>query len=222
MKQGLVAFASSLAVDQGTLWLTTNYRTLHTCAVAGACTLAQQTDLGANTYPAHLWVANGRVYWISEMGTSRRIQVCLSGGCTAGYPKMVFQGASLDGLAISGLVVNATDAYVTSYTGGVYRIPLTDSETAGASGAVQTVGTGYGTGGLDLDATTLRWANVMSGALESCMLPGCAAVVPVMAGLASPSGVRSNAAFIYGIARGTPNGAGGYVAGTASIWRLPR
>lgn len=216
------AFASSLAVDQGLLWATTNYRTLHTCPVSGACTLVQQADLGANTYPAHLWAANGRVYWISESGTSRRIQVCLSGGCTSGYPKTVFQGAALDGLAVTGLVVNATDAYVTSFTGGVYRVPLTDAETATATGAGMTVGSGYGTGGLDGDAALLRWANVNSGALESCVLPGCTVVVPFASGLASPSGVRSDATHLYGINRGTPNGSGGFVAGTATVWRMPR
>lgn len=213
------AFASSLAVTSGTLWVTADFRILKTCPLGGTCTLAQQADLGANSYPAHLWVANNRVYFVWESGASRRIGVCPIAGCSTGYPKVVYQGTELNSLAVSGLVVTSTDAYVSSYTGGIYRVPLTDPETAVATGTLQTVGTGYGTGGLDLDGTTARWTNVVNGTVESCTLPACSTVTVLFQGLGAASGVRSNATHLYAISRGNPTGNNTWQAGTASIYR---
>ncbi|KFA90019.1 hypothetical protein Q664_31025 [Archangium violaceum Cb vi76] len=216
-------FASSLAIDRGMLWVTTDFRRVSSCDVSsGSCTLVQQVDLGANSYPVHLWVANGHVYWVSDSGASRLIQTCPSTGCGAGYPKTVFNGNALDGVPVSGLVVNATDAYVLSYVGGIFRIPLTSAETSDATAAVRTVGTGYGSGGFEGDASLLRWANINAGTLESCELPDCTRVDTPVSGLVTPVGIRSNATHVYGASRGTPNGSGGHVAGTASIWRMPR
>lgn len=217
------AAASSLAIDGRRLWLTTDFRKISSCDLSGgSCALVTQVDLGANSFPVHLWVANGHVYWVSESGASRLIQTCPDTGCGSGYPKTVFQGTALDGVPVSGLVVNATDAYVLSYVGGVYRIPLTSAESADAAAAVRTVGTGYGSGGFEGDATLLRWANIHAGTLESCVLPGCSRVDTPVSGLVTPIGIRSNATHVYGASRGTPNGSGGYVAGTATIWRMAR
>ncbi len=217
------AYASSLAVNQDTLYVANNYRYISSCSLsAGSCSLTQVTDVGASSYPAHLWVANDRLYWISESGSSRRIQVCPLTGCSSGYPKFLYQGTVLDGLPISGLTVDATHAYVSSYTGGIFRITLTDAETANAATASQISPSGYGTGGLDLQGATLRWANVKDGILQTCTVPDCASVTQVAGGLASPAGVRTDATHVYGINRGAANGAGGFVAGSATIWRYAR
>lgn len=218
----VATFASSLAVANGTLWLSTDFRNLKTCALGGTCTLAVAADLGANSYPAHLSVANSRMYFLWESGASRRIGVCPLAGCTTGYPKVVYQGTELDGLAVSGLGVTATDAYVSSYTGGIYRVPLTDPETAVATGTAQAVGTGFGTGGLEVDGATARWTNVTTGDLESCALPACATVTKLFMGLGSATGVRSSATHLYGISRGNPTGNNTWQAGTATIYRTPK
>jgi hypothetical protein len=193
-----------------------------TTSSSRSCALVTQADLGANSFPVHLWVANGHVYWVSESGSSRLIQTCPSTGCGSGYPKTVFNGTALDGVPVSGLVVNATDAYVLSYVGGVYRIPLTSVETSDATAAVRTVGTGYGSGGFEGDASLLRWANINTGTLESCVLPDCTRVDTPVSGLLTPVGIRSNATHVYGASRGTPEGSNRYVAGTATIWRVRR
>ncbi len=218
-----LSVASAIAVDQGTLFVGNGFRYISSCSLAGACTLSPFVDVGANSYPTALVVSGSRLYWISESGASRRIQVCPLAGCTAGYPKFVYQGTLLDGVPVSGFVINTTDVYVTSFTGAVFRIPLTDNETADVASATQISPSAYGTGGLDLDGNTLRWANGVAGKLESCTTPSCSAITLIKSGLtASPTGLRTNATHVYGIDRGTSNGSGGYVANTAGIWRYPR
>jgi hypothetical protein len=52
-----------------------------------------------------------------------------------------------------------------------------------------------------------------------CQLPSCTASVEKISGLRSPSGLAFDASYVYGVDRGTPNGSGGYVGGTARLWR---
>lgn len=214
------AAASSIAVDNGTLWATTNFRTISTCSLSGTCTLVTTADLGANSYPAHLWVANARVYFVWEAGSSRRISVCPSGGCTTGYPKTVYAGAELDGLPVSGLIVTASDAYVSSYTGGIYRVTLTDPETA--TTATKVLDTDFGTGGFEADAITARWGVVGGNALHGCLLPACSSSMPIMPSVMQPSALRSDATHLYSATRGQSNGSGGWVANTATVQRLAK
>lgn len=208
-------YASSLAVDNGTLFVTTDFQNVKSCD-ATACSLTTFAALGANTYPAHLVVANNRVYWMSESGAGRRVQSCPLAGCGAG-PTTVYSGAELDGVAVTGLAVTATSLYVSSFTGGVWAIPLSTPDTAGA--ATPLTGSAYGTGGLVVDGATLAWTEINDNRVQACTLPACASVTTVQAGLVSPSGLAVDAAYLYGADRGTPNGSGGYLAGTARVWR---
>jgi hypothetical protein len=208
-------YASSLAVNANTLFVTTDFRNVKSCDVT-SCTLSTFVDVGANSYPAHLAVANNRVYWMSESGASRRIQACPLTGCGAG-PTLVYGGAELDGLFISGVAVDASAVYVSIFTGGVWRIPLSNPDTGGA--AVSVTGSNYGTGGLVVDGSTLGWAEANDNRVMACTLPGCASPAAKVTGLRTPSGLAFDATYVYGADRGTPNGSGGYVAGTARVWR---
>jgi hypothetical protein len=210
-------YASSVAVNNGTLFVTTDFRNVKTCSTS-ACTLAQFVDVGANSYPAHLVVANNRVYWMSESGASRRIQNCPLAGCGTG-PTAVYTGAELDGLAVSGVAVDASNVYVSVFTGGVWRIPLSNPDTASGP-AVSLTASAYGTGGLAVDGTTLGWAEANDNRVQACQLPACASVTTVQTGLRTPVGLAVDATYVYGADRGTPNGSGGYVAGTARVWRF--
>lgn len=208
-------YASSLAVNANTLFVTTDFRNVKSCDVT-ACTLTTFTDVGANSFPAHLAVANNRVYWMSEAGASRRIQACPLTGCGSG-PTTVYGGAELDGLFVSGVAVDASAVYVSIFTGGVWRIPLSNPDTGGA--AVSVTGSNYGTGGLVVDGSTLGWAEANDNRVMACTLPGCASPAAKVTGLRTPSGLAFDATYVYGADRGTPNGSGGYVAGTARVWR---
>ena len=209
-------YGSSLAVNAGTLFVATDYRNVKSCDV-NACTLTTFLDVGANSYPAHLVVANNRVYWVSEAGASRRIQACPLAGCGAG-PTAVYSGAELDGVPVSGLAVDASNLYVSSFTGGLWRVPLSNPDTASGP-AASLLGSAYGTGGLLVDGTTLGWAESIDNKVMICTLPSCASAMNVLSGLRSPSGLAFDASYVYGADRGTPNGSGGYVAGTARVWR---
>lgn len=208
-------YASSLAVNAGTLFVTTDFRNVKSCDVA-ACTLTTFVDVGANSFPAHLAIANNRVYWASEAGASRRIQACPLTGCGAGITT-VYAGAELDGLAVSGVSVDASAVYVSIFTGGVWRIPLSNPDTGGA--AVSVTGSNYGTGAVVVDGTTLGWAEANDNRVMACTLPSCASPAAKVTGLRTPSGLAVDSTHVYGADRGTPNGSGGYVAGTARVWR---
>lgn len=211
------AFASSLTVDNGTLYLTTDFQNVKRCDVTN-CTLTTFAAPGANTYPAHLVVANGYLYWMAEAGPSRRIQACPLSGCGAG-PTGVYTGAELDGVPVSGVAVDASAVYVASFTGGLWRIPLSGPDTASGP-AVNLSGSAYGTGGLVVDGTTLAWAESNDNRVRACSLPSCASTFTVRGGLVTPTGLAFDSTWVYGVDRGTPNGSGGFVAGTGRVWRF--
>lgn len=212
-------YASSIAVNDGTLYATTDFRNVKSCAVA-SCTLTQLIDVGANSYPAHLAVANNRLYWMSESGPSRRIQACPLAGCGAG-PTAVYSGAELDGLAVSGVAVDASAVYVSVFTGGVWRIPLSNPDTASGP-AVSLTGSAYGTGGLAVDGTTLGWAEASDNRVTTCVLPACVSTTTAITGLHTPVGLATDTTYVYGADRGAPNGSGGYLVGTARLWRFAK
>jgi hypothetical protein len=224
-----LSVSSSVAAANGTIYFTSGFRYLMSCAVGagGTCTPAQFTDLGAavNAYPAHLWVTGTRLYWVAENAQTRLIQTCPLAGCTAGYPKTVYTsavGSVIHNAPLAGLVVNATDAYLTSYTGGVFRFPLTDPETATAGNGTQVQPSAFATSGLDLDGTTMRWGLLGDGKIVECTTPTCATVTDFVTSQAAPGETRSNAAYVYGFNRGTAKVGGGYNASTGSVWRVKK
>ncbi len=212
-------YASSLAVNNGTLFVTTDFQNVKQCDVSG-CTLSTFAALGANTYPAHLVVANSRVYWLAEAGSSRRIQACPLTGCGAG-PTTVYSGTELDGVPVTGVAVDAAAVYVSGFTGGLWRIPLSDPDTASGP-ATSLTSSAYGTGGLVVDGAALAWTEINDNRVMACMLPSCASTMTVRTGLRSPSALAFDAATVYGADRGTPNGTGGYVAGTGRVWKFAK
>ena len=147
-------------------------------------------------------------------------------GCSGGYPKTVYTSAAgslIHNAPLAGLVVNATDAFLTSFTGGVFRFPLTDAETATAGNGTQVQSSAYQTSGLDLDGTTMRWGLLADGTVVQCTAPGCATVTDFVTGQLAPGETRSNATHVYGFNRGTPkSGAQGFNASTGSVWRISK
>jgi hypothetical protein len=225
-----LSVSSSVAASAGTLFWTNSFRAIMTCTVAadGACAGTMFTDLGTapTAYPAHLFVHGTRLYWVAENTQARLVQVCPLAGCTAGYPKTVFTsaaGSPLHGVPVAGLAVDATSLYLTSFTGGVFRVTLTDPETAAAASAAQLTPSAYGTSELDLDGTVLRWGLLNDGKVAECTLPACSPVSDALNGQPAPGGVRATTSHLYGFNRGTPkSGQPGYVNGSGSIWRLAK
>jgi hypothetical protein len=220
---------TSIAVSGSSAYWTNGFRYLMTCTVGanGACLGAptQFADLGGTVYPAHLSVQGTRLYWVLEQGSSRVLETCPLTGCSAGYPKSVYAsaaGAPFDGAPLAGLALDDTHAYVASFTGGLFRVTLTDPETSDAASATKLQDTPYATGELDRDGTTLRFGVLGDGRIAQCAAPDCAAVTDFVTGHAAPGGVRADATHVYGFDRGTPNGSGGYVAGTGTIWRVAK
>ncbi len=220
---------SAVAVANGTAYWTSGFRYIMSCSVGsnGACagTPAQMADLGAQAYPAHLWVAGSNLYFIAENATSRIIDTCPLAGCTTGYPKPVFTstaGVPFDNAPLAGLAVDSAYAYIASFTGGLFRVTMTGAESADAASAVKLADTPYTTSEIDLDGTTLRVAVAGENRVAQCTTPDCAALTDAVTGLAAPGGTRGDATYVYGFDRGQPDGSGGYVAGTGTIWRVAK
>lgn len=220
---------SSVAVANGTAYWTNGFRYIMSCPVGsnGACTgtPAQMADLGGQVYPAHLWVSGANLYFISENGSSRIIDTCPLTGCSTGYPKAVFTssaGVPFDNAPLAGLAVDSSYAYIASFTGGLFRVTLTGAESADPASAVKLADTPYTTSEIDLDGTTLRVAVAGENRVAACATPDCATLTDVVTGLVSPGGTRGDATFVYGFDRGQPDGSGGYVAGTGTIWRVAK
>jgi hypothetical protein len=225
-----LSVSSSVVVTGGSLFWTNGFRAIMTCVVAadGACAGTMFADLGTapTPYPAHLFVYGTRLYWVSENAQARLVQVCPLAGCTAGYPKTVLTsaaGSPIHNIPVAGLAVDATSVYLASFTGGIFRVTLTDPETATLASATQLSSSAYGTSELDLDGTTLRWGLLNDGKVAQCALPACTPVSDTLTGQMAPGGVRTNATHLYGFNRGTPKtGQPGYTNGSGSIWRLAK
>lgn len=218
---------SSVAAARGTVFWTSDFRFVKSCATpsGGTCTGTTVTDVGASTFPAHLATTASHLYWISEVGPTRRIQTCPIAGCSEGYPKAVLvaeTGSPLYGQPIAGFTTDGTTAYVAVFTGGIYRVALVTPEKADDSTLTHVQPSAFGTTELDLDGTTLRWGLQGDGKIVACTTPGCATVTDVASGLITPIGTRGNTTAIYGMNRGAAKQGGGYVARTGSVWRIAK
>jgi hypothetical protein len=210
-------FASSILVNGSTLFATTNFNEVSSCTLP-SCTLAQFVSTGANSYPAHLAVANGTLYWLAENGANKEIHACALSGCAS--PTVLYSGTAWS--SSSGLAAGATDLYISSFTGGIFHVPLTSATVADTANITQLSGSAYGTGGLILDGSTLKWAEGNDGLVRTCTLPACNDVTTYLSGLNGPSALEAGASWLYGADRGQSNGSGGYVAGSAYLWRAAR
>lgn len=223
-----LSVSSGVAAANGTVYWTHDFRYVASCADpgSGTCTGTTFVDLGEAgdvKYPAHLTVANDRLYWIAESGSARLVQTCPLAGCSAGYPKTVFEsesGSPLYSLPAAGLAVSASDIYVSVFTGGIFRIALTGPEVADAASTTQLQPSAYGTSELDLDGTTLRWGLSGDGKIQQCTLPACANVTDFVVGHDAPIGTRSTSTDVYGIDRGTAKQGGGTNPQTGKIWHV--
>jgi hypothetical protein len=216
---------SSVAAASGSVFWTNGFRTIMKCSSASMpCTGATFADLGASTYPAHLYVNGANLYWIQESGQVRQLRTCPIAGC-AGDPKIVYAsvaGQPVHGAPIAGLVVDGTNAYFSSFTGGVTRYSMTGPDAVDAASGTSISQSPYTTSGLDLDGTTLRWGVLNDGKVRQCTGPACTEVTDFVTGQAAPGGTRANATYVYGFNRGQSNGSGGYVASTGSLWRVTK
>lgn len=216
---------TSVAVAAGSAFWTSGFRYVVSCSVASLpCNGATFADLGDAAYPAHLWVANGRLYWLREQGAVRSIETCPLAGCTNGYPHSVYaskSGSLIHDQPLAGLAVTATHIYVSSFGGGITRLSLVDAENADNASAVKVTSSGFGTGNVDSDGASVRWPVQGEGKVYTCAAPDCATVSDLLTGQEEPGGTRSTTTHIYGFNRGTLNGSG-HVAGTSIVWRLAK
>jgi hypothetical protein len=195
---------------------------IDSCAVSASpgCTPANFVDVGASTYPAHLHVNGKLLYWVSEAASARKVQVCPTAGCSAGYPKTILDSANaalLNGVAVAGLEITSTNLYVASFTGGILRFSMTDPETVDAASGAQATGSNYGTSELALDGTSLLWGEQNDARLRTCTTPACTPVTDYLTGLASPAGVSVTTNGIFVAERGTSAGANAWTPGTGAI-----
>src|SRR5207342_289099 len=115
-------------------------------------------DVGASSYPSQLTVKNDRLYWTSQEGDVRRVQVCPTSGCTTGYPKTILDSTNasiLTGVGTSGLVLSDGYLFIQSYVGPIFRFTLTGPESVDAASGAQVGNGGYGGGGTALDGNSL-------------------------------------------------------------------
>lgn len=223
-----ISVSSGVAAAKGKVYWTHDFRYVASCADpgSGTCTGTTFADLGESgdvKYPAHLIVANDRLYWIAESGSARLVQTCPLAGCSDGYPKTIFKsesGSPLYSLPVAGLAVSASDVYVSVFTGGIFRIALTGPEAADAASITQLQPSAYGTSELDLDGTTLRWGLSGDGKIQQCTAPACTNVTDFVVGHDGPVGTRSTSADVYGIDRGTAKQGGGTNPKTGKIWHV--
>jgi hypothetical protein len=217
---GPLAVPSSLATSGSALFFTHDFHLIDTCAVSASpgCTATTFLDVGPNTYPAHLRVDGDNLYWVSEAGNARKVQMCPTAGCSS--PTTILDSADaplFSGVAVAGLLLTSTNLYIASFTGGILRFDMSDPETVDAASGVQAAGSNYGTGELAIDGTSLFWGEINDGRVRTCETPACSSATDYLTGLSSPAGVSISAPGIFVAERGTSAGANAWAAGTGAI-----
>lgn len=219
---GPLGVPSSLATSGSALFFTQNFRLIDTCAVSASpgCTATTFLDVGESTFPSHLRVNGDNLYWVSEAASARKIQVCPTTGCSAGYPKTILDSADaplLNGVPVAGLTMTSTHLYVASFTGGILRFDMGGPESVEAASGVEATGSNYGTGGLDTDGASLFWGELHDNRLRTCQTSACASVTDYLTELSSPAGVSITPQGIFVAERGTSTGANTWAAGSGAI-----
>lgn len=206
-------FATSIVAVGQILYLTTDYVAIKACDAAD-CVPGVVLLLGQGSYPGQLTVANGRLYFVTESGSSRFVRTCPLPACET--ESVVYTHAALNGVAISGLAIDGEHLYLSSYTGGLRRVTLEDE--ASASGEPSVIrSTPYATGGLAIDGRKLRWVEQQQGRVMECDLPNCLTARIVAQDLLVPTALASDATHLFGVERGTPT-----APGSARVWRLAK
>lgn len=215
-----LAVPSSVVTSGDALFFTHDFRMIDTCATSvSPCAPTSFLDVGASSYPAHLRVSGTRLYWVSETGSARKVQVCPISGCSAGYPKTILDSAnapSFNGVPVAGMAMTGTNLFIASFTGGILRFTMSDPETVDAGSGAQATGSNYGTSGLELDGNNLLWGELNDSRVRTCVAPACMPISDYADGLLSPAAVSATSAAIFIAERGTPAG-NDWVAGSGAI-----
>jgi hypothetical protein len=225
---GNLGVPGGLAISGTTLFWSEDFTVIKSCDVTtvpctGSVFETSVADSG-NPYPTQLWVNGGYLYWFQQNGIDRLIQTCPLTGCVGGNATTVLYastGSQLSGASTSGLVTDGTYAYITLFSGGpLLRYAMTSAVVADPTSETNVGTTPSGTHVLDLDGTTLRWAESGNGEVAACTTPACAAVVAAVTGRATPYAVTHDATYIYGVDQGTTDDAG--VADNGVLWRIAK
>jgi|GEM_PF-2056867 len=217
-----LAVPSGLATSGDALFWTHDFSQIDTCQVTAdpGCTPQTFLNVGASSYPSQLTVKKERLYWISQEGDTRRVQVCPTSGCSTGYPKTVLDSASatlLQGVGTSGLVLTESDLFIQTFVGPILRFKLTGPESADPASGTMVANGPYASGGMALDGSSLLWGASVDGKVKKCEAPACATISDYLTDLASPSAISVSAAGLFIAERGTSNGQGGAVANTGAV-----
>jgi len=110
-----------------------------------------------------------------------------------------------------------TDLFVLGFVGPIFRFTMTGPEAVDAASGTQVANTSFGSGGLEVDGTSLLWGIAGEGKVATCEAPSCSLITDFLTGAGSPAGVSVTAGGVFWADRGTSNGQGGFVAGTGSV-----
>jgi hypothetical protein len=224
---GNLALPGGLAVTGNTLFWSESFNSIKTCDVTtvpcvGTVFVDSVDDSGGGKFPTQLWINGGHLYWMEETGSDRTMLTCPVAGCSSGYPKTVLfatTGSPLSGAPTSGLAIDGSFAYIALFSGGpILRYAMTSAESADPTSETNLGTTASATHVLDLDGTTLRWAESNDGRIAACTTPGCSPVITAVPGRTTPYAVAHDATYIYGVDKGpmTDGGSDG------TLWRIAK
>jgi hypothetical protein len=219
------AFPAGIAISGTTLFWSNAFNTIQSCDVSTIpCTPSTFAtlvdDAGGGTFPSQLWVNGSNLYWFQQFGSDRAIETCPVTGCTGGVPTTVLYegaGTTLENAATAGLAIDNSFAYVSLFSGGpIYRYAMTSATSADITTETALGGasaTPSGAHDLDLDGTTLRWADSNGTVVDGCTTPACSPTFDVATGRVMPYAVRHDATYVYG-------GDQGAAWNQGTLWRL--
>ncbi|MGO9709761.1 MAG: hypothetical protein ACLQBL_12905 [Polyangiaceae bacterium] len=235
-----LSFPGGLAISGTTLFWSDSFTVIKSCDVStvpctGTIFETGVDDAGGNPYPTQLWVNAGNLYWFQQNGNDRLILTCPVTGCVGGNPVTVLYastGSPLAGASTSGLATDGTYIYAALFTGGpLLRYTMTSAQAADPTSETNVGTTPSATHVLDLDGTTLRWAESGNGEIGACTAPGCATVTAALTGLNMPYAVTHDATYIYGADWGNTPDAGttedggtedSGTTGNGVLWRIAK
>ena len=186
------------------------------------CTLAEFVDVGDSTYPSHLTVHAGHLYWLKESGGDRSVSACPVAGCGSGPVAVLNAPALLSDVAVSGLAVGDDTLHVQAYFGAIYAFTLTSATASSGTGSL-VVETGAACGGLNRVGSTLYFAQPEAKKFRKCSLPACADASDVSCyeATSTPAGITANDTHVFLLNRGNATG-NTFDAGTGLIMRAKK
>lgn len=218
-------FPSSLAVANGTVYWTHDFRTVSRCSTSSLpCTPAVFVDVGDQSFPSHLTVFGDHLYWLKEAGSARSVQACPLTGCDpVNGPVTVLDAPPLlEGVPVVGIALGADTLHVMGYFGTLWSFTMAGTTSANAAGTLL-VETGNLGSGLARDGNELLYAQPSAKKFRRCTLPACSDSSDVAGydAASTPVAILRDASFWYLLNRGNQTG-NDWDHGTGLLMRVGR